>query len=376
MRPLEGRRVAHASGIEDGDVSFHSRSQQSAIEQAEALGGKRRHLSHRVLERDRVSLANVHGQDSSKRAVASWMRVSLSEDRNLAVRADHCRGMLEDPFEIRLVDRVKDSAAAAAFDDPQAGFGGVFNRRLHSTQASYVSQVLPGRRRIPSAARDYDILRISAAALVFDDPDSLCFDLRARSRVLEPLHDFRAASFLGPGGKQRRLNTRARSGVRILIDSRVDSTSARLVDQSQRVDALSPVGRADDLMVSHLSGKPTAFTDRYGLFDAVDYARRLVTHVRDVDSSETAGDSRQLDDLVCWGERTGHVKQPGAEPERAVLHALLDQRTHLLQLFGVRPAIGVADHRRAHRALADETADVDGLCQSFEPVEKWFERNR
>ena len=63
-----------------------------------------------------------------------WVR--LSENRNLAVGSDHSRRMLEDPFEVRLVDGVKDPAAPAIFDNPQSSFGSVFNRRLGSAHAS------------------------------------------------------------------------------------------------------------------------------------------------------------------------------------------------------------------------------------------------
>src|SRR6185436_129597 len=125
-----------------------------------------------------------------------WVR--LSKNRDLAVRPDHRRRMLENPFEVRLVDGVKDPAAPSIFDDPQSSFGSVFNRRLGSAQAGHIGQILPGKRFIPTAAGYDDILRVASASLVFDDPDCLCFYLRADGRILEPILYFSSTAFLRP----------------------------------------------------------------------------------------------------------------------------------------------------------------------------------
>ena len=104
---------------------------------------------------------------------------------------------------------MKDPAAPAVFDNPQSSFGSVFNRRLGSAHARDIGQILPGERFIKTAAGYDDILWVAAAALVFDDPDCLCFYLCAGGRVLEPVLNFSSTAFLRPRGKQRRLNTRA-----------------------------------------------------------------------------------------------------------------------------------------------------------------------
>ena len=104
MRSFERRRIADSSGIEDRDIGPHPRPKQTTILQTETLSGKRRHLANCLFERDRSPLTNIYSEDPSERAVASWMWVRLSENRNLAVRSDHSRRMLEDPFEVRLVD--------------------------------------------------------------------------------------------------------------------------------------------------------------------------------------------------------------------------------------------------------------------------------
>ena len=117
--------------------------------------------------------------------------------------------MLEDPFEVRLVDGVKDPAAPAIFDNPQSSFGSVFNRRLGSAHASDIGQILPGERFIKTAAGYDDILWVAAAALVFDDPDCLCFYLCAWPGPSSRFWNFGSTAFLRPRRKQRRLNTRA-----------------------------------------------------------------------------------------------------------------------------------------------------------------------
>ena len=59
---------------------------------------------------------------------------------------------------------------------------------------------------------------------------------------------------------------------------------------------------------------------------AVEQLRRVVALVRRVDAAEAAGDLRELDDFAGRRERARHVEEAGAEAERAVLHALLDER--------------------------------------------------
>ena len=66
----------------------------------------------------------------------------------------------------------------------------------------------------------------------------------------------------------------------------------------------------------------------------------------------------------------------GREAERAGLHALLDDRRHLLDVFGVGFLIlraAVAHHIGADRAVRDLRADVDGHRQGLEEVEVFGE---
>ena len=75
------------------------------------------------------------------------------------------------------------------------------------------------------------------------------------------------------------------------------------------------------------------------------------------------------------------VKVPGrrttrAQPERAVVHALRDERAHLVQLGARRRPIDFAHHFAAHRTLADEHREVGGDALRLHLGEKRRERNR
>src|SRR6516165_9308651 len=98
--------------------------------------------------------------------------------------------------------------------------------------------------------------------------------------------------------------------------------------------------------------------------------------MRLVHAAVLAGDFRQLDDFFRRRKRTGLVEQPGAEPERAVLHRLLDQIPFLLDFLRRRLAIDAADHRLPYGALSNEEPDVRRLLKLGELLEKWREGQR
>src|SRR5690606_22504987 len=133
-------------------------------------------------------------------------------------------------------------------------------------------------------------------------------------------------------GHQCRLDARARRGIRVLVDRRIDAACARIVDQPERLYALSPVAGSYDLVMRDLRRQPALLADPDRLPDAVEDARRLIAHVRDVDSTHRASDAGQLDDFLDRRERTGRVEQAGAQTERTVLHRLAHELAHLLEL--------------------------------------------
>src|SRR5207248_4842033 len=108
-------------------------AQHAAIGKTETLRGKRRHLVHRVLERDDLQIARVPSEHAYERAIAARMWVRLTEDRHLAVRSDHRRRMLENALQILFVDRVEDTRAAALLHDPEDRVCRVVDRGFDTT---------------------------------------------------------------------------------------------------------------------------------------------------------------------------------------------------------------------------------------------------
>ncbi len=152
-------------------------------------------------------------------------------------------------------------------------------------------EVLPGQRRIELAARHHHVLGIAAAAFVADDGHRLRLDLRAHGRVLQAREDGLATALLRPRRQQGRADAGRRRRVRILIDRGVHAAGAGLVDELQRVDRAAPVFLADDLVVRHLCRQPALLADGDGLADTVEHPRGFVTHVRDVNPAQAAGDA-------------------------------------------------------------------------------------
>ena len=184
------------------------------------------------------------------------------------------------------LDRVEDAGAAALLDDPQRRLRGVLDGRLEAAALGHVAEPLAVQRVIPVAARELDVLRIAAAALLRDDPPFPSrSSLRIGAGVCSRFSTACASAFERPRRHQRRLDAGRRRGVRILIDGRVDAARARLVDQLERVDAPAPVRLADDLVVRDLRRQPALLADLDRLAHAVEHARRFVAHVRDVDAA-------------------------------------------------------------------------------------------
>ncbi len=98
--------------------------------------------------------------------------------------------------------------------------------------------------------------------------------------------------------------------------------------------------------------------------------------MRLVHAAVTRRDLRQLDHLGGGRERAGDVEETGAQSERAVEHAVLDERLHLRNFLRRRLAIDVAHDLGTDRALTDEAADVHRLLQRVEPGEKRRQRHR
>ena len=376
MRLLECREVANSGWIEHGNVRFQPFAQHTAIVQPDALRRECRHLVHGVFERDHVQIAHVAAQHAHERAIAARVRTGLTENRDLAVRSDHRIRVLQDALEIVLVDRVENPLAASLLDDPERGLGGVLDCRFEAATLRHFAEPLPGQGWIPVAARELDILRIASPAFVVDEANGLAADFRARRRRPQALQQTVASSFERPGREQRGLNARRGRRVGILIDGGIDAAGARFVHEPQRLHALSPVLRADDLVMGHLSRQAAFLADFDRLAHAVQDVRRFIAHVGDVDSAHLPRHLRELDHLGGRRERAGDVEETRAQPERTIFHALPHERAHLLELVGRGLPIDRTHHPIADRSLADEAGEVRRDVRRRHAIEKRAERDR
>src|SRR4051794_3206537 len=99
MRLLECRRIAHPRRIEYHEVRLQSRSDHAAVREPKALSRKRRHLAHRIFQRDGLALAHIAGEDSYESTIAARMRHPgpwRAHERHLAVGGDHRGGVAQD----------------------------------------------------------------------------------------------------------------------------------------------------------------------------------------------------------------------------------------------------------------------------------------
>src|SRR5207249_10511304 len=88
MRVLERREILDLFRIEDDDVRPEAGLEHAAVGEAHARGGQRRELANRVLERERVLLADVLPQDAGERPVRPgvWMLESEQPVRRRPLR--------------------------------------------------------------------------------------------------------------------------------------------------------------------------------------------------------------------------------------------------------------------------------------------------
>jgi len=139
-----------------------------------------------------------------------------------------------------------------------------------------------------------------------------------------------------------------------------------LLDQSERLLRLAPVVAARGLVVRDLNGEFRLAGDTDGLFDRLQKALALVTHVRHVEAAVFRRDLRERDDLLGAGEGAGRVDETGGEAERAGGHAFGHVLSHLFEFGCIRLAAVHAQGAVADGAVGDETADVEGEARLFD----------
>ncbi len=232
-----------------------------------------------------------------------------------------------------LSEFARDGFAGTLLDNPKHRFRAVLNGPIASAQSHDVGQGFAGKGFVPSALRKGDFGQIAAGSPETKDAGGVGFDLCAQVRIFQPAARGFETAFLRPARKICR-EAGAGGGVRVLIDCQVDSASAGRADQAKRVDALAPVRLRDRFVMRNLRWQTGLLADCYGFPHRLYNPASLVADVGLVMTTEPANHLRKLDDFRGRRKLAGHVDQPRAQPECAVLLPLLDQGSHLVKLLG------------------------------------------
>ena len=152
-------------------------------------------------------------------------------------------------------------------------------------------------------------------------------------------------------GRHALAQPRLRGGVGVLVQRDAHAAVDGLVDEAQRLPRRAPVALAAHLVVRDDQRHVRGLCDGDGLSDGLDYVVGLAAHVRGVDAAVGADDLAQLDELLDVGIDAGHVDEPGAQAQAAVLHRVAQARLHQRQLIGGGLAVGAPHHRHAQHAV-------------------------
>ena len=131
------------------------------------------------------------------------------------------------------------------------------------------------------------------------------------------------------------------------------------VEHRQQLVAGAPALRAVDREVAELDRHAGAAPD----VDRLRHRRPLVgrdrPRVRGVEGAPRREHPGERGDLVEVAVRAGHVGEPGAHAERALLERVVEVAFHALQLVGGRRSLVDAHRRHPQRAVPGERGDVD-----------------
>src|SRR5262245_26336554 len=95
-----------------------------------------------------------------------------------------------------------------------------------------------------------------------------------------------------------------------------------------------------------------------------------------VNAAKWRHDLLQFDDLFERRERARDVKQPSAQAECAIAHALPDKLAHAFKLGRAWSAIGQSTDRFPHCILTDESRDSNGAGRCFQSIQERSDRCR
>src|SRR3954465_8597566 len=112
VRLLVRREIAHVRFVEHDDVCFHPRTQNAAIADADAIRGLRRHLAHRLFEREELLVAHVMSGHARGGAVRARMHGrtfrALLRRRRAGIRSDRYERLLQRVLHVVFIHREED----------------------------------------------------------------------------------------------------------------------------------------------------------------------------------------------------------------------------------------------------------------------------
>jgi hypothetical protein len=173
--------------VEDGDVGERALGDAAARLVAHAPRGQRRHLAHRLLQRQQLQVTDVAADDTGERAVAAGVRVADAGHEDAAVRRDHRPRVQHDATHVVLVHHVPDAGRAAVRLDLDTELDGEVHVRLAAALGGDVGEGQAVPRRVRAVARDADARQVAAAALRHDRLAHARLDARPQRRVGQPV---------------------------------------------------------------------------------------------------------------------------------------------------------------------------------------------
>src|SRR5436190_1951611 len=129
-------------------------------------------------------------------------------------------------------------------------------------------------------------------------------------------------------------------------------------DACGQLGHLTPHLVLGDLQVDDVDRHVRAPADLDGLGDGLEDTATLGAHVGRVDAAVAGGDLAHGDERVGVDPRSGRSAERAGDAERALLHRLLHQRAHAVELGGRGRAGFLAVDGRPDLARSDVGADV------------------
>ena len=309
-----------------------------------------------------MQLPDVAAEDPRKRAVRARMRLPPAQ---LALRLDRRRvgshthpRKLHRRLDVVLRHHVVERADAAVVLDEDREervplLCATFGRDLRQALADN-RLILVGRHRGNLHAVE---CRAGQQILDFGVGFDVVTHARALGRIVQPFEHLLAAAFLRPS-RQRRLEAGSAGHIRVLAGRDVDAAGLGLLHEGANVRHVTPVRlRADfEVVDHHRQAGLLADLDRFA--DRFLHAEALAAHMRDVDAAVFGCHLCQRHELVGVGIGRRRINQCGREPERPVLHRVVQDVFFSLQFVRGRQAVLHAEHVLADHRDRRERSDV------------------